>query len=122
MIFRYLYRRWDDWSLRQMTPERERILLHRWELLSRLGYARLALMFTGVMLLFGVSVTLADRYSLKRYPSTIDAHVMLGLENRFELMTTLTLIFFGVLLSLIFYFGFKMWAIKIASWLLDGRL
>jgi hypothetical protein len=115
-----LYRKWDERSLRQMTPKRERILLERWRVISNLGYFRFMLPFLGCSLLVSVLLILRDRRALMR--AGFDLHGMSRFQTEMHLQTAAIFILTGLLLSVISYFGFRMWAMKIASWKSGGRL
>jgi hypothetical protein len=122
MIFRDIYRRWDEWSLQQMTPKREQVLLDRWDKLAKLGYVRFALPFLFVSLLFSILPVWIDRHISSPYPPGVDPNIMARIETWFDLTLTSIFVLFGLLLSLIFYFGYKMWSVKIAMWKAAGRL
>jgi hypothetical protein len=117
-----IYRSWDERSLRQMTPKREQILLERWLGLSKLGYLRFALMFLGGSMFLSTCFILMHRLTMGPYPSELDANVMARIETWFYLTMTSIFVMSGFLFSLLFYFGFKMWAVKIANWKAEGRL
>jgi hypothetical protein len=122
MIFREIYQRWDEWSLQQMTPKREQLLLDRWDKLAKLGYVRFALRFLFASLLFSIFFVWIDRHILSPYPTGADPNIMARIETWFDLTLTSMIVLFGLLFSLIFYFSYKMWSVKIATWKATGRL
>jgi hypothetical protein len=108
MIFGRIYRSWDERSLQQITPEREQRLLNTWAKLSKFGFLRLYLSFLGALLLFRLICEVLNGRT--------------GMGLGFYLSLASIDLVLGFALSLIVYFGYRMWAVKIGNWRAEGRL
>jgi hypothetical protein len=109
MFFKSLYTRWDEMSLRQMTPKREQIIRDRWAMITRFGTLRFTLL-TGLAL----AVVMMAYVEILCWAPVPHRLVWSGDLFYFAAL--------GFAMALMYCVGMRGWLIKIENWRSAGRL